>query len=270
MPVIVEWRQTPGVLTQIAAAPDKLSQHRMVVAALQADAARSTAALLVTLEVAVAQGQAQNVRSFWVSPVIALDARPELIVELAQRPDVVQVRPDPRITMAPISFAEASAPANELPWPLVLINIGLAQQALGLDGAGVVVANIDTGVDWQHPALLTRYRGYQGRLPAVHYGNWHDSTDEGYRYPGDGFGHGTHTMGTMVGDDGEGHRFGVAPATRWIAVKVLIAPATLLKAGCMTDSSGSWLLKVTPRWPRMSSTTPGAPMLGLISASGRM
>jgi uncharacterized repeat protein (TIGR01451 family) len=220
MPVIVEWRQTPGVLTQVAAAPDKLSQRRLVVAALQADAARSTAALQATLEVAVAQGQAQNVRSFWVSPVIALDARPELIVKLTLRPDVVQVRPDARITVAPISFAEASAPADELPWHLALTNVGLAQQALGLDGAGVVVANLDTGVDWRHPALLTRYRGYQGRLPAVHYGNWHVSTDEGYLYPGDGFGHGTHTMGTMVGDDGEGHRIGVAPGARWIAVKV--------------------------------------------------
>lgn len=218
-PIIVEWRQSAGLLAQTVA-PDKLAQRQAVIAALQADAARGAAALATRLDSAVAQGQARNVRSFWISPVIALDARAELIAELAQRPDVVQVRPDARFTLAPTPFTEAAAGAGELPWNLALIQAGLAQSALGLDGSGVVVANLDTGVDWQHPALLSQYRGYRGRLPAIHYGNWHVSTDEGYVYPGDGYGHGTHTMGTLVGDDGEGRRIGVAPAARWIAVKI--------------------------------------------------
>lgn len=220
VPVIVQWRQGPEAIAQAAAAPDKLAQRQAVVAGLQADAVRRTAALMATLDAAVARGQAQNVRAFWASPVIALDARPDLIIELAQHPDVAQVRRDARIALASPPFVEAAAPADVLPWHLALINVGPAQQALGLDGTGVVVANLDTGVDWQHPALLTKYRGYRGRLPAIHYGNWHVSTNEGYLYPGDGYGHGTHTMGTIVGDDGEGHRVGVAPGARWIAVKI--------------------------------------------------
>ena len=101
-----------------------------------------------------------------------------------------------------------------------MIRADLAASALGLDGTGIVVANLDSGVDWQHPALLMKYRGYRGHAPAVHYGNWHVSTGEPYLYPGDGDGHGTHTMGTMVGDDGVGNRVGVAPGARWIAVKL--------------------------------------------------
>ncbi len=222
VPIIIEWRQVPGKLGDVAqaAVPDKIAQRRAIVAALQADADRGAAALLVTLDSAAAQGQARNVRSFWISPVIALDARPDLIAELAQHPDVTQVRPDAQIALAPIPFAEASLAGDALPWHLAMVNVGLAQTALGLDGSGVVVANLDTGVDWQHPALLAKYRGYRGRSPAIHYGNWHVSTDEGYLYPGDGYGHGTHTMGTMLGDDGAGRRIGVAPGARWIAVKV--------------------------------------------------
>ncbi len=220
IPVIVEWRQSVDVTLTQAAAADKLAQRQSVIAALQVDAARGAAALLATLDGAMKQGQAHTVRSFWISPVIALDAQPELIAQLAQHPDVVQVRPDAQIALAPTPFADASAVEDALPWHLSLINVGLAQQALGLDGSGVVVANLDTGVDWQHPALLAKYRGYRGRLPAIHRGNWHVSTDEGYVYPGDGYGHGTHTMGTLVGGDGEGHRIGVAPGARWIAVKV--------------------------------------------------
>jgi uncharacterized repeat protein (TIGR01451 family) len=71
-------------------------------------------------------------------------------------------------------------------------------------------------VDWQHPALLIKYRGYSPKGLHVHPGNWFCATDEGYSYPGDGHGHGTHTMGTIVGDGG----IGVAPGARWIAVKI--------------------------------------------------
>ncbi len=79
---------------------------------------------------------------------------------------------------------------------------------------------MDTGVDWQHPILINQYRGYDPKGPAIHAGNWHVSTNEPYLYPGDGFGHGTHVAGTIVGDDHNGVRTGVAPGAKWIAVKI--------------------------------------------------
>jgi subtilisin family serine protease len=88
-------------------------------------------------------------------------------------------------------------------------------QNLGIAGKGVVVASLDSGVDWQHPSLISQYRGYTGKL-ATHEGNWYCATDEGYTYPGDGLGHGTHTTGIMVGQEG----IGVAPGATWIAAKV--------------------------------------------------
>ena len=154
--------------------------------------------------------------------MIALEARPSLIAALSGRADVAQIRPDERIALQrpQLQATSASAPGIDPLWSLAMIRADLASSALGLDGAGVVVANLDTGVDWQHPALLAKYRGYRGQAPAIHRGNWHVSTQEPYSYPGDGGGHGTHTMGTMVGDDGAGNRTGVAPGARWIAVKL--------------------------------------------------
>ncbi|HOZ38723.1 MAG TPA: S8 family serine peptidase [Anaerolineaceae bacterium] len=88
--------------------------------------------------------------------------------------------------------------------------------ALGIDGAGLVVANIDTGVRYSHQALVGQYRGNLGGTFDHNY-NWFNPDDLGDNVPRDGHGHGTHTMGTMVGDDGGANQIGIAPGAEWMA-----------------------------------------------------
>jgi subtilisin family serine protease len=89
----------------------------------------------------------------------------------------------------------------------------------GKRGEGIVVASADTGVDWAHPALKGKYRGWNGTT-ASHDFNWFDAI-ENQAAPFDDYtpSHGTHTTGTMVGDDGAGNQVGVAPGARWIACR---------------------------------------------------
>jgi hypothetical protein len=75
--------------------------------------------------------------------------------------------------------------------------------SLGLRGAGVTIAVIDTGVDHTHPAFANRYLGGYDFI---------DKDDE----PNDPHGHGTHVAGTALGDG-----FGVAPAAKLLAYRVL-------------------------------------------------
>ncbi|MCW1969269.1 MAG: S8 family serine peptidase, partial [Anaerolineae bacterium] len=131
--------------------------------------------------------------------------------------------PAPPTNTFPISVglsavAYVSPPSKgDVTQALSAIGVDRVWKGLGVTGKGVVVGNIDTGVDWNHPALKTRYRGYdeRGIGPANHLHNWFDPTNEGAFYPSDVNGHGTHTMGTMVAGNG----IGVAPDAKWIAAK---------------------------------------------------
>jgi subtilisin family serine protease len=81
----------------------------------------------------------------------------------------------------------------------------------GYDGTGIIVGNIDTGVDHDHPA-------FHGRWVS---GGWFDGIN-GLPDPYDDHGHGTHTMGTICGGDGNGsdpNDIGVAPGANFIAAK---------------------------------------------------
>jgi hypothetical protein len=89
---------------------------------------------------------------------------------------------------------------------------------MGITGQGTVMAGNDTGLDWDHPAIINKYRGWNGTT-ADHNYNWWDATGTYPSVPGDGHGHGTHTTGTMVGDDGGANQIGVAPGAQTIHCK---------------------------------------------------
>src|SRR4029078_2511165 len=83
--------------------------------------------------------------------------------------------------------------------------------ALGFTGQGMVIGDLDTGTRWTHVALKPKYRGWNG-VTADHTFNWHDAIHSGggscgpdTLAPCDDSGHGTHTAGSAVGDDGAGN-----------------------------------------------------------------
>ena len=113
--------------------------------------------------------------------------------------------------------------------------------AMGYTGQGIVVASQDTGVKWDHPAVKTQYRGWDAETGTVsHAYNWldaygldgkidsFDSCGPDYQTPCDDYGHGTHTVGTMVGDASNDPSdeyynpksvIGMAPDAEWMACR---------------------------------------------------
>ena len=104
-------------------------------------------------------------------------------------------------------------------WNIAKIRADDAWSTFGITGEGAVVGIMDTGVMYDHPALVNSYRGNQGGGNFDHNFNWFDFVN-GNPIPYDDGGHGTMITGVVSGDDGAGNQIGVAPGAGWIATKV--------------------------------------------------
>ena len=146
--------------------------------------------------------------SLWVVNGIILTVRADVIPELAQRPEVAEVRLDFAIQLSEPLPATTATPE----WNIDAIGAPPLWD-LGFRGQGLVVANMDSGVDVNHHDLVTRYRGGTN--------SWFDPYGQhATPYDSHPAGHGTGTMGIMVGGDATGTAIGVAPEAQWIAAKI--------------------------------------------------
>jgi subtilisin family serine protease len=140
---------------------------------------------------------------------------------IAAHKEVIRIVGDPVVRGVEIDLLAPSpaAPTAGPEWGVTMIEANKVWVLDGKRGEGIVVASADTGVDWTHPALKGKYRGWNG-TSASHDYNWFDAIDD-QEVPFDDYtpSHGTHTTGTMVGDDGAGNQVGVAPGARWIGCR---------------------------------------------------
>jgi subtilisin family serine protease len=204
---------------------------RRVVQALQQTATRGQRAIRQLLRIRRDEGKVSKVRHFWVINGLAVTATSSVISELAALPAVAAIRPDATIfaPAAPWLQGGISTEPN-----IALVNTP-ALWDLGFFGQGIVVANLDTGVDATHPELATKWRGGSN--------SWFDPSGE-HTTPADvagaSSGHGTWTMGIMVGGDASGAVIGMAPAAQWIAAKIFNNQGVATVAGI--HAAFEWLL----------------------------
>ncbi len=216
--VVLREQAEPEEAVGPAAVLSPAAARARMVASMRALADRTQAPLRAYLDSARAAGLAEDYTPFWIFNGLAVRAHPDVIRALAARPEVALIRLDHYrrwlATMHNVQFSMHNAQSTE--WNIAKVRAPEVWASLNISGTGAVVAGMDTGVDWLHPALRVNYRGYNPHGPAVHTGNWFDPVT-GSLYPIDDHGHGTHTLGTAVGGEG----IGVAPGAQWIGVKML-------------------------------------------------
>ena len=169
-------------------------------------------------------------RSFYIVNALWVKGRAEDVMALAERADVARIEGNPEVRNYPNPLPAKAAPEPDPDAPAT-VEQGIAYTnapavwATGVLGQGVVVGDGDTGFRWEHNAIKPHYRGWNG-ITADHNYNWHDAIHTGggicgpnSPQPCDDSGHGTHTMGTAVGDDGGGNQIGMAPGAKCVGCR---------------------------------------------------
>lgn len=206
----------------------KEDKTRFVYQRLRQTAEKSQTNLLRLLK-----NEGRSTEALFIINVIRTQGDYSLLEKLAKRSDVKYIYSNPEVKL---SFPEESSNLLSLrnsgpEWGLEQIGAPEVWE-MGYRGAGIVVGGQDTGYDWQHPAIRQQYRGNQGGSVNHNY-HWYDAIHQisplrldsinncglDLLEPCDDSNHGTHTMGTMVGDDGNGNQIGVAPEAQWVGVR---------------------------------------------------
>lgn len=216
-------------LAGAASIQDKKSKGRWVFQQLQAQVRQSQTPLQTFL-----RQQGIPFQSLYLVNACRVVANATQLQQLAVRPDIAYLYGNPAITFShPYPGSNMGGLRGAVEWNLEQIRAP-AVWAMGYTGQGAVIGGQDTGYDADHPALRRQFRGFRGdSLPLDPDYSWFDGITSasalnsdtlnpcGYRLslPCDDNGHGTHTMGTIVGDDGAGNQVGVAPGAKWIGAR---------------------------------------------------
>lgn len=160
------------------------------------------------------------VNRFWLTNMVLVEfpASTETLGSLAQLPGVRRVLPNFVLTAPePVAgTAGAGIDDGHLTWGLAKIQAERVWNELGVDGGGVRVATLDTGVDINHPDLAGKMVTDDPSNPNYP-GGWLEFNSSGspiVSAPHDSAYHGTHVSGTIHGGATSGVAIGVAPGAR--------------------------------------------------------
>lgn len=206
-----------------------MPRRKALVRALRTHADESQRSLRGVMSDLQGQGLVRNVRYLWLSSVITAEISPRALEGILRDNGIEYIKQD--IPRPAFQFLQVPA------WGVTQIN---ADDVWALPtpyrGTGVLVGILDTGIDLDHPDLVSRLwinageDNGDGQFTAAD-NNGVDNDGNGYvddvvgwdlanndNDPDDWNGHGTHVAGTVAGDGTGGTATGVAPGARLMAL----------------------------------------------------
>ena len=163
-------------------------------------------------------GMVDNIHSNWIANLIACEATKAAINDMASRNDVEIIGYNVDKNWIPDGEeGRPVATTREITPNVTQVNADDVW-ALGYTGQGVVVAVVDTGVNYNHADVADHL--WDGGTEFPHHGYDVINNDND---PMDDMGHGSHCAGTVCGDGTAGKQTGMAPDATLMCVKCLDA-----------------------------------------------
>ena len=198
--------------------PTKAERRDFVVNELKAFTKASQHDLRNLLAEMEGHGMVSSVRSLWSANTLYFDATKSALLNISERTDIKIISLNTQHQWIPEGETPKPASATRETTPNITQVKADQVWELGYTGAGVVVAVVDSGVNYDHLDLADHLWDGGEEFPHHGYDIVNDNND-----PMDDMGHGTHCSGTVLGDGTAGSLTGIAPEATLMCVKSIKA-----------------------------------------------
>ena len=196
--------------------PTRAARRDYVVNELKAFTEASQYDLMLTLSELEQQGLVSSINRLWSANAISFTTTEEVVQMLIDRPDIESITPVRKNQCIPES--ETTTEVTDITRYTIAPNLTQVNAPQvweqGNKGQGVVVAVIDSGVNYNHVDIADHL--WDGGEEFPHHG-WDFANND--NDPMDDLGHGTHCAGIVCGDGTAGLRTGVAPEATLMCIK---------------------------------------------------
>lgn len=155
---------------------------------------------------------------YWINASASFDVTPRGLEILSKKASITRIYANQRIFYDHPVSSGFTRPLKTMPYDFAETGMDrLLAEKPDINGRGVVIGHVDTGVDGKHPAL-------QGKIISFYNANTGKPSE-----PFDADQHGTHTAGTMVGGNRTDMMFGMAPEAKLVSTAALSGYEDMLK-----------------------------------------
>ena len=211
----------------------KQYKREHVTSKLKDFSARSQEDLISQLNELASASKVRKIKALWLVNVVNCEMTKNTIDTISERNDIASIDYDeernilltPTINKESNEYLHEMRDGREITWNVIKVNADDVW-AQGYYGTGIVVAVLDTGVNYNHTDLND------------HLWSHPDYPFHGYDFingdnnPMDDNGHGTHCAGTVAGDGTSGSQTGMAPEASIMCIKLLDAGGNGVESIC--------------------------------------
>ena len=192
---------------------DKDARRNILVDELKSFTEKEQQEILSILDAEQRSSKVRDISCHWLANYINCSTTADVIYQLAQHPDVLVIGYNEEKVLISNNYSERAEGVSGMTENITKVNADDIWN-MGYTGDGVVVAVIDSGVNYNHVDIANNVWDGGAEFPYHGY-----NTYDGNNNPMDKFGHGTHCAGTICGDGTSGTKTGIAPKATLMCVK---------------------------------------------------